>query len=335
MFGDYIDFLKGLVLYLPFNIFDYVLFASFALYVMEDISFGIIPSAISLGSTILSFFIGLVLYPSVSKILVQNLSFPKGIADAAAFLATASVSFIIVSFAGSHLRKKYIKLTFPKNLDRLGGAILGSFSFFFIGSFIVSLLLSFPTSGVVKDSIRNSVTGKFLSQRTQGIDLYVRKIFGGAIEETINFLTIKPGSNESVELHFKTSSYKVDAKSERAMLALVNIERRKANFDTLSFDESLTQVARKHAKDMLARGYFSHYTPEGFSPFDRMEERNISYQYAGENLAFAPVVEIAMDGLMKSPGHRENILSPNFRRAGIGILDAGIYGKIFVQEFAD
>jgi uncharacterized protein YkwD len=37
---------------------------------------------------------------------------------------------------------------------------------------------------------------------------------------------------------------------------------------------------------------------------------------------------------MNSPGHRANILNPVFNRAGIAVLDAGVYGMIFVQNFA-
>jgi len=44
---------------------------------------------------------------------------------------------------------------------------------------------------------------------------------------------------------------------------------------------------------------------------------------------------LAMQGLMNSPGHRANILSPSFHKVGIGVLDAGIYGEMFVQEFTD
>ena len=45
-----------------------------------------------------------------------------------------------------------------------------------------------------------------------------------------------------------------------------------------------------------------------------------------ENLALAQTVEIAHSGLMKSKGHRENILNSKFNRVGIGIMDGGIYG---------
>jgi uncharacterized protein YkwD len=119
------------------------------------------------------------------------------------------------------------------------------------------------------------------------------------------------------------------------MFEMVNSERTSRDINALVFDNSLTGVARAHCRDMLERGYFSHYTPENLSPFDRMDKADISYSFAGENLAFAPDVTLAMGGLMQSPGHKENILSQNFGRIGIGVIDAGVYGEMFCQEFSD
>ena len=73
---------------------------------------------------------------------------------------------------------------------------------------------------------------------------------------------------------------------------------------------------------MLVRGYFGHVTPEGIEPFVRIEKGGIDYDAAGENLALAPTVEIAHTGLMESPGHRANILRPEFGKVGIGALNA-------------
>ena len=86
---------------------------------------------------------------------------------------------------------------------------------------------------------------------------------------------------------------------------------------------------------MFKRGYFSHSTPEGASPFDRMVQNDINFNYAGENLALASSVDLAMKGLMQSEGHRANILSLNFHRAGIGVIDGGVYGDMFCLEFTD
>jgi uncharacterized protein YkwD len=64
-----------------------------------------------------------------------------------------------------------------------------------------------------------------------------------------------------------------------------------------------------------------------------MRAAGVTYRYAGENLAGAPSVERAHSGLMNSPGHRANILNPNFTHIGIGALNVGPYGMMFTQMF--
>lgn len=117
------------------------------------------------------------------------------------------------------------------------------------------------------------------------------------------------------------------------MLEMINRERGKAGLKPLTADPELTEVARKHSRDMFERGYFSHITPEGHSPFDRMRAANVHFLTAGENLAIAPTLPIAHTGLMNSPGHRANILRPTFGRVGIGIMDGGRRGLMVAQEF--
>jgi uncharacterized protein YkwD len=84
---------------------------------------------------------------------------------------------------------------------------------------------------------------------------------------------------------------------------------------------------------MLRRGYFAHVTPEDKDPFDRIREANVRFLTAGENLALAPSLQMAHTGLMKSPGHRANILRPVFGRVGIGIMDGGFRGLMVTQNF--
>lgn len=86
---------------------------------------------------------------------------------------------------------------------------------------------------------------------------------------------------------------------------------------------------------MFQRGYFSHVTPDGKNLADRLKEGNIIYMFAGENLALAPDTDLAMEGLMKSPGHRKNILSDGFRKIGVGVMDGGDRGLMFTQNFTD
>jgi uncharacterized protein YkwD len=120
---------------------------------------------------------------------------------------------------------------------------------------------------------------------------------------------------------------------EAEMLRMINKERENEGLSPLLPDPDMTQVAREHSSDMFMRGYFSHYTPDNISPFDRMKESNLRYIHAGENVSMAPTLASSHRGLMKSPGHRENILKPSFGRIGIGIMDGGRYGLMVTQDF--
>lgn len=120
---------------------------------------------------------------------------------------------------------------------------------------------------------------------------------------------------------------------ESKMLGLVNAERAKNGLPGLTVSPGLTSVARLKAEDMINSNYFSHTSPTYGSPFDMMRKFGINYRTAGENLAGAPAVGTAHTNLMNSPGHRANILNSNYKWIGIGIVDGGPYGKMFVQMF--
>ncbi len=118
----------------------------------------------------------------------------------------------------------------------------------------------------------------------------------------------------------RTATAVAPTKLEQDMLALVNRERKQRGLTSLRWDGALAEVGRAHSRDMLARSYFAHEDPEGRSAADRAARAGVSYLMLGENLAFAPNLRVAHQGLMKSPGHRENILRPQFRRLGVGIV---------------
>jgi uncharacterized protein YkwD len=160
-------------------------------------------------------------------------------------------------------------------------------------------------------------------------------LFGDAYQEAFTLLTIKPTSEDSIELGFSAQDFSVDKDAERQMLDMVNEERSKRGLVILSWDENIAKVARAHSADMFKRGYFAHENLDGLSPFDRMKAGGISFMLAGENLALAPNVEMAHKGLMESPAHKENILRPEFRKIGVGCQNGGIYGRMFTQNFTD
>lgn len=129
-----------------------------------------------------------------------------------------------------------------------------------------------------------------------------------------------------------SSSSGVNASAEQQALTLINADRAASGLPALKLNDKLTVLARDYAQDMIDRDFFSHYNPEGQSPFDRMQQYGISYQYAGENLAINRSVEAAEKAFMNSAGHRANILNGNYSEIGIGVKYDGSQVYV-VQEF--
>jgi len=121
--------------------------------------------------------------------------------------------------------------------------------------------------------------------------------------------------------------------AEQQMLKLVNEARAQNNVPPLKIDTELSNVARTKSQDMIDNNYFSHNSPKYGSPFDMMKSFGIKYVQAGENIAGNQSVESAHNALMNSPGHRKNILNPEFTHIGIGIRKGGPYGNMFTQMF--
>ena len=330
------------VTHLGLNWIDIILLIIVTIYAIEGYFLGLYASLIDFLSFVLSFVFGLSLYSVVAKLIVHFFNIPQGFANAIGFLVVAILFEIIFNVL---FRKIVFSLPFflkvdpGKNkivvIERFLGIIPGIFSGLVLASFILSLIIALPFSVFLKHSVSQSKIGSVLVSNTQVFAKSLNDVFGGAVNDTLSFLTVEPRSSESVNLNFKTKNVSVDYKAEQEMFVLVNQARAQRGIGKLIFSEPLARVGRAHCRDMFERGYFSHYTPEGLSPFDRMAKANIIFNYAGENLALAPNVDLAMKGLMQSPGHRANILSTSFDKVGIGVIDGEIYGQMYCQEFTD
>lgn len=318
---------------LDFNWIDYLMLGIVFFYAYGGYSSGFIGALLDLINFILSFIAGLRFYGFFAGILVNTFLMPQGFSNAIGFFIA---TFLTEIFIGILINKyfNFQPLIF-KGLNKWLGIIPGILSGAILISFILILVVALPVATPVKRTISESKISSLLLSRAQILEKDLNLIFGKAINETVNFLTVEPKSDQIVQLNFKTKDFSQDALAERYMLELVNKERYKVGLKGLVFDNELADVGRNHCKDMFGRGYFSHYTPEGFSPFNRMEESGIIYSAAGENLALSPNTDLAMQGLMNSPGHKANILSLDFGRVGIGIIDGGIYGEMFCQEFTN
>ncbi len=124
-----------------------------------------------------------------------------------------------------------------------------------------------------------------------------------------------------------------------ALLAAMNAARTASGLQPLNWSPALAEVALVRARDLLANGYFDHYGPDGRSAFSELAARGIRYGLAGENLARnnyaeARTVEAAFQGLMASPGHRANILEPQFTSVGVAAVRSG-RTWLYVTVFTD
>jgi uncharacterized protein YkwD len=272
-------------------------------------------------------------YQYAASFLRTNFSLPHSVANALGFLFTA----IIVETLLGYLLLAVVKKIPPKYWKAWWNKLLGVLPAIGEGlvllAFLLTLVVSLPVNPKLKSDVSNSRIGSYLVKQTTGIEKGLNEIFGGVIEDSLTYLTIQPGSSESIPLNIDSKTLSLDEVSEQGMFNLVNQERVKRGIRELAWDSKIVPLARAHAQDMWERSYFSHVSPEGKDVGDRLEEARIDYQFAGENLALAPTLSMAQAGLMNSEGHRANILEPEFSRVGIGVIDNGIYGKMFVQIF--
>ncbi len=120
---------------------------------------------------------------------------------------------------------------------------------------------------------------------------------------------------------------------ESRILQLVNAERAKTGAKPLGSNTDCTKLARMKSQDMVAKDYFSHQSPTYGSPFDMLKSNNVSYMYAGENIAMNQNADAAFKAWMNSEGHKKNILNPNFTELGVGIAPKGNGSNLYTQLF--
>lgn len=161
-----------------------------------------------------------------------------------------------------------------------------------------------------KSNMKSSaVTSKSIEVYSDDEVIYIFDIGGGSTEDI-------PDDNVSTE-NFPAE-----------VLRLVNIERAAAGVPALTSTDALNSAAEKRASELSS--VFDHARPDGTDCFTVLDEYNISYGAAGENIAggyYTPASVV--DGWMNSPGHKSNILGSYFSKIGVGYCD-GNWCQIFV-----
>jgi uncharacterized protein YkwD len=288
---------------------------------------------------IFGFFVSLLsaltFYSQVAQLLIMFFNLPKIAAGPVGFLLIWIITEALFFAVFSRIFRGFTIPFLQTSINKFLGFIPAAANALLFLAFILLFIVSLPIRPDIKKDIFDSKIGSVLVDKASTLEKPFNSIFGPIAKQSLTFLTVKPEEKGSIPLEFTQSQLTVDYESEQKMFQLVNQERVKFGVQPLVWDEKQAQVGRSHSKDMFERGYFSHYSPEGKDVGDRLEEVDISYTVAGENLALAPDVTRAHTGLINSEGHRRNILDPAFRIIGIGAIGGGIYGKMFTQVFTD
>ena len=317
------------------NWVDFLIIILLVLFGLEGLRRGFLGEFLDFLSFLLSFFLSFRFYNLAAVFFEGTFKIAHSLSNVLGFVGiwflTEAVFFLILQLLTPKIKlpEKFLKLLDPVAMipAMLRGLV-------FIALLLV-IVGTFPIQPKLKLAVNESKIGSAVLSQAQALEHPLKSVFGGITQDTFSFLTIKPESSELVDLGFATSQFKVSPAKEGQMIRLVNKERVSRGFKPLNFNPQLQEVARAHSGDMFSRGYFSHFSPEGKNVADRAAEKGISYIVIGENLAYAPNLELAHNGLMNSPGHRANILSEDFGQIGIGLLDGGVYGIMVTQVFKD
>lgn len=126
---------------------------------------------------------------------------------------------------------------------------------------------------------------------------------------------------------------------ERKVFDGINAQRKKNNLNTLTWDEKVVETARTHSQNMATRNFFSHRDPRLGELDERLKRNKVEWRMCGENIfyqkGYPDPVQVAVDGWMNSPGHKKNILTPEFTHSGVGIFRRAdgtfYYTQIFIR----
>jgi uncharacterized protein YkwD len=271
-------------------------------------------------------------YQPAATLLERRL--PGALTPAGTFLGLFAVSYLVFSLITRFALRFVPKIVRGSLVNRILGVGPGILDGLIMCALLLTILIALPGDNIPRDAITDSELGGALVDAGTKVQAEAMEVFGGAMRTLIPARIVEPGEKSRVKLPFHTDKGTPEMSLEKQMWGLVNRERLQRGLRPLVWDDRLQAIAREHSEDMLKRGYFSHYSPEGNTAMERVTAHGLKFQTVGENLALAPTLKVAHEGLMESPGHRANILRKEFTRIGIGAIVARPYGIMFTQVFA-
>ena len=139
------------------------------------------------------------------------------------------------------------------------------------------------------------------------------------------FLTSTTAAKDASARIVETEPPMSEADAERLLVELVNKERADRGLIQLATDDRLAALAKAHSEEMAKSGLFQHVSPTTGDLTDRAKAAGIPYRKIGENIALNTTIRAGHKSLLESPAHRINMLDPDYRYIGVGVvrLDEG------------
>ena len=110
--------------------------------------------------------------------------------------------------------------------------------------------------------------------------------------------------------------------AETHAYSLLDQDRARFGIPQLIRDDTLAAAARRHSAEIARTGRIAHVSPTTGTVADRLESAGYRAVFTAENLARSSTIADAQEGLMRSPGHRAAILSPEVTHVGIGVVSS-------------
>ena len=106
------------------------------------------------------------------------------------------------------------------------------------------------------------------------------------------------------------------------VFALANQARMQAGVGRLQWDPALAAAALKHCQRMAAEGPIAHRYGGEPDLSERASQAGAHFSVIEENVAIGPSPDAIHEEWMQSPGHRQNLLSPEVDRVGVALVAA-------------
>ncbi len=317
------------------NVVDLVLLGVSVFAVYDGVRRGLISASFALVVWALAFLVTIALTRLLFGVYA-NLGYETG--GVLRLVAFSFVLFVVAAWivlggrhAAAWLRARVVRHSALAVAERWSGAFPSLVRSAIAAAVLLTAVNVFPVWPPMRDAVTGSVLARALVDAVESVEPQLATVLGTG--ERPLFLSVIHGSEEQ-ELRIPDGvEAAVDPAEEDALYALLDAERARAGVAPLERDPVLRTVARDHAREMFELRYLSHYSPRTGKPSDRLTARGIPFEFMGENVAYAPGAALAHQGFLRSASHRANLVDQRFETAGIGVISAGVHGRLYVQVF--